>query len=142
MNDKAPPQDAEDAIEKVAMAADIVSAYVGHNTLGVTEIPALIATVHAALSGLDDAPQPEEAPQEPAVSPRSSVKPDSISCLECGKRFKSIKRHLSSNHDLTPDEYRAKWKLKHDYPMVAPEYAAARSKLAKTMGLGRKPSQS
>ncbi len=139
MTDISSPPTATDDRSNMAMAADIVAAYVRHNTIGVTEIPALIATVHAALSGLDNAPQPEDAPKEPAVSPRSSVKPDSIACLECGKRFKSIKRHLSSNHELTPDQYRAKWNLKHDYPMVAPEYAAARSKLAKSMGLGRKP---
>ena len=139
MTDISSPPTATDDSSNMAMAADIVAAYVSHNTIGMTEIPALIATVHAALSGLDNAPQPEEAPKEPAVSPRSSVKPDSIACLECGKRFKSIKRHLSSNHELTPDQYRAKWNLKHDYPMVAPEYAAARSKLAKSMGLGRKP---
>ena len=128
---------AEIAAAKVAMAADIVSAYVGHNTLSVTEIPALIATVHAALSGLDGTAEPETPPQEPAVPLRSAVKPDSIACLECGKRFKSMKRHLNS-HGPTPDEYKAKWNLKHDYPIVAPEYAEARSKLALKLGLGRK----
>ena len=140
MSDETVSQDAETAAAKVGMAADIVSAYVGHNTVSVTEIPALIAEVHAALTGLSSGAAPEAPPQEPAVSPRSSVKPDSIACIECGKRFKSLKRHLMSHHDLTPDEYKAKWNLKHDYPIVAPDYAKARSNLAKKIGLGQKRS--
>jgi predicted transcriptional regulator len=129
---------AAEAEAKVELAADIVSAYVSHNTIGMTEIPALIATVHAALTGLEGGAEPETGPQVPAVSPRTAVKPDSIACLECGKRFKSMKRHLNNSHDLTPNEYRAKWGLRHDYPIVAPAYAEARSALAKQLGLGQK----
>lgn len=128
----------EEAISRIEKAADIVSAYVGHNTIGQTEIPALIATVHAALSGLGNAASAEVPVQEPAVPRRNSVKPEGITCLECGKRFKSIKRHLRSSHGLTPDEYREKWSLRHDYPMVAPAYSEARSKLAMQLGLGRR----
>jgi predicted transcriptional regulator len=123
---------------KVEMAAEIVSAYVSHNTIGVTEIPALIASVHEALAALGAGSEAAAPAQDPAVPVRTSVKPDSIACLDCGKKFKSLKRHLRTSHDLTPEEYRAKWDLKPDYPMVAPQYAAARSTLAKQIGLGQK----
>ena len=121
------------------LTADIVSAYVSNNNVRPEDLPALISEVHSALAkapggGAEAAPQP----QEPAVSVRSSVKPDYIICLEDGKKFKSLKRHLSNEHNMGPDEYRAKWGLKKDYPMVAPAYSEARSNLAKTMGLGRK----
>ncbi|RUV00536.1 transcriptional regulator [Mesorhizobium sp. M1A.F.Ca.IN.020.03.2.1] len=124
-------------IDLVGLTADIVSAYVAKNALPVSGLPDLIASIHTSLSGIGQgtAARPE---QEPAVNPKRSVSPDHIVCLEDGKKFKSLKRHLAL-HGLTPDEYRAKWGLKPDYPMVAPNYAAQRSELAKASGLGRKP---
>lgn len=127
------------------MTADIVSAYVGNNTVSVEAIAPLIASVHATLvqvstGGVDVAPEP----QEPAVSVRKSITPDYLICLEDGRKFKSLKRHLRTKYDLSPEEYRAKWGLPKDYPMVAPNYARARSELAKQMGLGqggRKPAR-
>ncbi|MER8700374.1 MucR family transcriptional regulator [Mesorhizobium sp. M1273] len=124
----------------IELTADVVSAYVSHNPVPVGDLPALIGQVHAALKGTVDnvsAEMPEAL--KPAVPIRKSVTPDYIISLEDGKKFKSLKRHLSTHYGLTPDEYRAKWGLPADYPMVAPNYAAARSALAKTMGLGRKP---
>ncbi|RWA58087.1 MucR family transcriptional regulator [Mesorhizobium sp.] len=125
----------------IELTADIVSAYVSNNPVPVGELPALIDHVHAALKGTigGSVSKPEEL--KPAVPVRKSVTPDYIICLEDGKKFKSLKRHLSTHYGVTPDEYRAKWGLPADYPMVAPNYAAARSALAKTMGLGRKPDQ-
>jgi predicted transcriptional regulator len=120
------------------LTADIVSAYVSNNPLPTSELSALIANVSAALSGLGQATEVETAAPVPAVNPKKSVFPDYIICLEDGKKFKSLKRHLTQ-FGLTPDEYRVKWGLPHDYPMVAPSYAASRSALAKKMGLGRKP---
>jgi len=122
----------------IDLAADIVSAYVSNNTVPTSDLPALIADVHQALSsthmGLNE---PEPEPLKPAVNPKKSVFPDFIICLEDGKKFKSLKRHLRTHHDLSPEEYRDKWGLPSDYPMVAPNYAAARSALAKKMGLGQ-----
>jgi len=122
----------------IDLAADIVSAYVSNNTVPATDLPALIAEVHRALSvthaGLNE---PEPEPLKPAVNPKRSVFPDYIVCLEDGKKFKSLKRHLRTHYDLSPEEYREKWGLATDYPMVAPNYAAARSALAKKMGLGQ-----
>lgn len=121
------------------LTADIVSAYVSHNNIPAGQVPELIGNVSSALRARMSGPaEPEPEPQEPAVSIRRSVKPDEIICLECGKRFKSIKRHLQNAHGLTPNEYRQKWGLSKDYPMVAPNYAEARSALAKSIGLGRK----
>jgi len=121
------------------LTADIVSAYVSNNNVRPEDLPALISEVHSALAKAPGgAAEPAAQPQEPAVSVRSSVKPDYIICLEDGKKFKSLKRHLRNEHNMTPDEYRTKWGLKKDYPMVAPAYSEARSNLAKTMGLGRK----
>lgn len=126
--------------ETIELAAEIVSAYVSNNPVPVGELPAFIISVHSALASLSGAAKEEPAPeQKPAVNPKKSVHPDYIVCLEDGKRFKSLKRHLMTHYGLTPDEYRAKWNLPSDYPMVAPNYAAARSALAKKMGLGRKP---
>jgi predicted transcriptional regulator len=120
----------------LTLSVDIVSAFVSNNPVPAPDLPGLIAAVHATLHGLG---QPTAAPTEelrPAVSVRRSVQPDFIVCLEDGKKFKSLKRHLRTHYNLTPDEYRQKWGLPADYPMVAPNYAAARSSLAKSMGLG------
>ncbi len=120
------------------LAADIVSAYVTKNSVPVGELPALIGSVYLALSKLGSAPEQIEAETlTPAVSIKKSITPDFIVCLEDGKKFKSLKRHLRTSYSLTPDQYRARWSLPHDYPMVAPNYAAARSELAKSMGLGQ-----
>ena len=122
----------------IELAADIVSAFVSNNSVPVTELPALIGSVHAALNQVasGSTQQPAEETKAPAVPIKKSVQPDYIVCLDDGKRFKSLKRHLRTTYNLTPDQYRAKWGLTHDYPMVAPNYAAARSELAKQMGLG------
>lgn len=125
--------------ELVDLTAEIVAAYVSNNAVVSTDLPGLIAGVHKALAtAVDGANEPEAPPLKPAVSPRKSVTPDYIICLEDGKKFKSLKRHLRTHYNLTPEEYREKWGLPRDYPMVAPNYAAARSKLAKKMGLGQK----
>ncbi len=121
----------------VGMAAKIVSAYVSANTIASQDLPSLIRTVYQALQDISDAPaQAPEATPEPAVAVKKSITPDFIICLEDGKKFKSLKRHLRTRYAMTPDEYRAKWGLPHDYPMVAPNYAKERSTLAKRMGLG------
>lgn len=122
----------------IDLTAEIVSAYVSNNTVAGTELPALINDVYNALqrtSGTQVEPEPE--PLKPAVPVKKSVMPDYIICLEDGKKFKSLKRHLRTHYDMTPEEYREKWDLPADYPMVAPNYAAARSELAKKMGLGQ-----
>ena len=127
----------------IELTADVVSAYVSNNPVPVGELPALIGQIHAALKGTATggvAPEKSEA-LKPAVPIKKSVTPDYIISLEDGKKFKSLKRHLATHYGLSPDEYRAKWGLPADYPMVAPNYAAARSELAKTMGLGRKPKE-
>ena len=122
----------------IEMTADIVSAYVGSNTMSVTELPNLIKQVHDALNGVSTgSTQAAVEPQAPAVSVRKSVTPEFLICLEDGRKFKSLKRHLRTKYDLSPEDYRAKWGLAKDYPMVAPNYAAARSALAKSMGLGQ-----
>ena len=123
----------------IELAADLVSAFVSNNPVPAAELPALIGTVHAALTKTANgsSQQPTEEPKKaPAVSVKKSVQPDYIVCLEDGRRLKSLKRHLRTMYDLTPEQYRAKWGLPHDYPMVAPNYAAARSELAKQFGLG------
>jgi predicted transcriptional regulator len=123
----------------VELAADIVSAYVANNNVTPADLPGLIASVFVSLTKLGGEPEaPAAAPLVPAISIRKSVTPDAIICLEDGKSFKSLKRHLSSKYGLTPEQYRTKWGLPSDYPMVAPAYAEARSALAKSMGLGRK----
>lgn len=122
----------------IELAADIVSAYVSNNSVSATELTALIGDVHGALlrvsSGAVEVPA--EAPK-PAVSVKKSITPDYIICLEDGKKFKSLKRHLRTQYNMSPEEYREKWGLPADYPMVAPNYAQARSALAKQMGLGQ-----
>lgn len=126
--------------ELIDLTADVISAYVSNNPVPVSELPALIAQVHQSLSALSGgAVAPVGEAQKPAVNPKRSVHDDYIVCLEDGKKFKSLKRHLMTHYGLSPEDYRAKWKLPADYPMVAPAYAAARSSLAKKMGLGRKP---
>jgi predicted transcriptional regulator len=123
----------------VEIVVEIVSAYVSNNAVPVEGLPDLIASVAAAVGRLTkDITAVEAKPLKPAVPVRESLTADYVVCLEDGKKFKSIKRHLASRHGMTPDEYRAKWKLPADYPMVAPSYTAARSRLAKKMGLGRK----
>jgi predicted transcriptional regulator len=130
----------EENEELLGLSAMIVAAYVSHNNLTRSELSGLIASTHAALAALNGETVPEApaAPLVPAVSIKKSITPDAIICLEDGKPFKSLKRHLGSKYGLTPDEYRAKWKLPSDYPMTAPNYAEKRSQLAKTIGLGRK----
>jgi predicted transcriptional regulator len=126
-----------DRSDLIEMTADIVSAYVGANTVIAADLPALIHSVHHALTNVSDAPAaPTEAPKEPAVPIKRSIAPDYLICLDDGRKFKSLKRHLRTKYNLSPDEYRAKWGLPKDYPMVAPNYAKARSNLAKQMGLG------
>jgi predicted transcriptional regulator len=121
----------------VGLTANIVSAYVSNNTVGREDIPAMIADIHEALSKASQRNSTAEREDlKPAVSPKKSVHDDYLICLEDGKKFKSLKRHLRTHYNLSPDEYREKWGLPHDYPMVAPNYAAARSHLAKQMGLG------
>ena len=122
----------------ITLTADIVSAHVSNNSVAVSDLPALIENVHNALSGLGDTPAESEVKQEPAVSIRSSVKPDYVVCLEDGKKLKMLKRHLMTHYQMTPDEYRRKWNLPADYPMVAPNYAEQRRSLAKKIGLGTK----
>jgi len=128
----------EDQYKLAEFAANIVSAYVGNNNVKAADVPSLIVNVHAALTRAGGAvePAPVEKPK-PAVNPRRSVFPDFIICLEDGKRFKSLKRHIDVHYGLTPEEYRRKWSLPADYPMVAPNYAAERSQIAKKMSLGR-----
>ncbi len=122
----------------ITLTADIVSAHVANNSVAVSDLPLLINNVHGALRGLGEGKE-EPAPRpEPAVSIRSSIKPDYIVCLEDGKKLKMLKRHLMTHYGMTPDEYRQKWGLSADYPMVAPNYAEQRRALAKKIGLGTK----
>ncbi len=123
----------------VGLTAQIVSAYVSNNNVDATDLPQLISDTHSALAQASgDAVPVKREELKPKVPVKRSVMPDYIICLEDGKKFKSLKRHLRTHYNLTPEEYRAKWGLPHDYPMVAPNYAKARSDLAKKMGLGTK----
>jgi len=122
----------------LTLTADIVAAHVSNNSVAVNDLPNLIQNVHAALSGISGTSSAPEAKPEPKVSVRASVKPDFIVCLEDGKRLKMLKRHLMTHYNLTPDQYRQKWGLSSDYPMVAPNYAEQRRTLAKSIGLGTK----
>lgn len=126
------------AAELAELTADVVSAYVTNNPLLTASLPDLIDSVHLSLSGLSQPATLSVEPLVPAVNPKKSVFPDYIVCLEDGKKFKSLKRHLRTDFGVTPDQYRAKWGLPHDYPMVAPEYSDRRSSMAKATGLGRK----
>jgi predicted transcriptional regulator len=123
----------------IELTADVVSAYVSNNSVSATDLPGLIAEVHAALGRADNGIDQAAADKpKPAVNPKKSITDDYIICLEDGKKFKSLKRHLMTHYNLTPDQYRERWGLDASYPMVAPNYALARSNLAKQMGLGRK----
>ncbi|MYL97419.1 transcriptional regulator [Novosphingobium sp. FGD1] len=122
----------------ITLASDIVAAHVSNNSVSVEDLPTLITNVYGALAGLGTTAPVEEEKPEPAVSVRSSVKPDYIVCLEDGKKLKMLKRHLMTHYNMTPEDYRARWNLPADYPMVAPNYAEKRRELAKKIGLGRK----
>jgi predicted transcriptional regulator len=121
----------------IELTANIVSAYVGHNSVPASDIPALISQIHSALARVSSGADLAAEPLKPAVAVKKSITPDYLICLEDGKRFKSLKRHLRTQYSMTPEQYRDKWNLPADYPMVAPNYAAARSELAKQMGLGQ-----
>ena len=122
----------------LTLTADIVAAHVSNNSVAVNDLPNLIQNVHSALSGISGSGKAPEARPEPAVSIRSSIKPDYIVCLEDGKKLKMLKRHLMTHYNMTRDDYRRKWGLSADYPMVAPNYAEQRRTLAKSIGLGTK----
>lgn len=124
----------------ITLTADIVSAHVSNNNVAAEDLGGLIGNVYKALSSLgEEAPAPAAEPLKPAVSVRSSVKPDKIVCLDCGMELKMLKRHLMTHHGMTPEDYRARWNLPADYPLVAPNYAETRRELAVKIGLGRKP---
>ena len=126
-------------LDLTGLTADIVSAYVAHNALTGDKLPDLIGSVYGALSRASlEAIEPEKVELKPVVAIKKSVTPEYLICLEDGKKFKSLKRHLKTHYNLSPEEYREKWGLPRDYPMVAPSYAAARSDLARNMGLGRR----
>jgi predicted transcriptional regulator len=129
-------ENAEDML--LTLTADIVAAHVSNNSVAVNDLPNLIQNVHSALSGISGAGAAPEPKPEPKVSIRSSIKPDYIVCLEDGKKLKMLKRHLMTHYNMTPDQYRQKWGLSADYPMVAPNYAEQRRALAKSIGLGTK----
>ena len=128
-----------DHSELLSLTSDIVAAHVSNNAVSTTELPSLIETVFAKLSQLGGAPAEPAVQQKPAVPIKKSVHDDYLVCLEDGKKLKMLKRHLKTAYDMTPEEYRAKWGLSPDYPMVAPSYARKRRELAKKIGLGRKP---
>lgn len=126
------------ATDLLTLTADIVAAHVGNNNVAISDLSVLIGNVHAALAGLSEPAKIPDEPLVPAVSIRSSVKPDYIVCLDDGKKLKMLRRHLMTHYGMTPDDYRAKWGLPADYPMVAPNYAEKRRALAKEIGLGTK----
>jgi predicted transcriptional regulator len=134
--DMADNDGAEDML--LTLTADIVAAHVSNNSVAVNDLPNLIQNVHSALSGISQSSSAPEPKPEPKVSIRSSVKPDYIVCLEDGKKLKMLKRHLMTHYNMTPEQYRQKWGLSPDYPMVAPNYAEQRRTLAKSIGLGTK----
>jgi predicted transcriptional regulator len=121
----------------IKLVAEIVSAHVSHNNVATSDLPLLVKSVYESLASAGKAPEPMEEKREPAVSIRASVKHDYLVCLEDGKKLKMLKRHLATHYNLTPEEYRVRWNLPADYPMVAPAYAEKRRDLAKSFGLGR-----
>lgn len=123
----------------ITLTSDIVAAHVSNNNVPLEDLPSLITNVYGALAGLGGVEPVQEEKPEPAVSVRASVKPEYIVCLEDGKKLKMLKRHLATRYNMTPEQYRARWNLPADYPMVAPAYAEKRRELAKKIGLGRKP---
>ena len=123
----------------ITLTSDIVAAHVSNNSVSVSDLPTLITNVYTALAGQEKPVEGEEPPPEPAVSIRASIKNDHIVCLEDGKKLKMLKRHLATRYNMTPEQYRTRWNLPADYPMVAPAYAEKRRELAKKIGLGRKP---
>ncbi len=125
----------------ITLTTEIVASHVSNNSVSPDEVATLISSVYSALSGLGQAAAPEEPAREPAVSIRASVKPDYLVCLEDGKKLKMLKRYLRTNFDMSPEQYRERWNLPADYPMVAPNYAQTRRELAVKIGLGRKPGQ-
>lgn len=127
----------EDSETLVTLTADIVAAHVSNNSVAISDLPLIIRSVHDALAGLGIV-ETAEVKQEPAVSIRASVKPDHLVCLEDGKKMTMLRRHLATDHNMTPDEYRAKWNLPSDYPMSAPNYTEKRREIAKQSGLGTK----
>jgi predicted transcriptional regulator len=124
----------------ITLAADVVVAHVSNNSVAMADVAGLIRTVFGALQSAAQPSAPVEVRAEPAVSVSASVKPDAITCLECGAKFKMLKRHLTTDHGTTPAEYRDRWNLSNDYPMVASNYSAKRKELALKIGLGRRPS--
>jgi predicted transcriptional regulator len=128
----------ENKMNLITHVSDIVSAHVGHNHVTADELPSLITSVYAALATLGESPEPVAEIPLPAVAIRNSVKPDYIVCLEDGKKMKMLKRYLRTHYDMSPEEYRARWSLPADYPMIAPNYAEKRRGIAKDIGLGRK----
>jgi predicted transcriptional regulator len=137
MTDKPVEKTQSDTV--LEMTAQVVSAYLGNNTVAATQLPEVIRSVHSSLAELSDGGSDARQPaQRPAVTVKKSITPDFIICLEDGKKLKMLKRHLRTTYNLTPDEYRAKWGLPVDYPMVAPNYAKQRSQFAKKIGLGRR----
>ena len=138
MNDMSGAETAVD-VDLVELCTEIVCAYVSHNALSPSDLPKLISEVHGSLKVLQASEsQQQQEERKPAVPVRKSIAPDFLVCLEDGKKFKSLKRHLRTHYNLTPEEYRDKWGLPADYPMVAPSYSETRSRLAKVNGLGRK----
>jgi predicted transcriptional regulator len=132
-------EETEMAETLITLTADIVAAHVSNNSVAVSDLPTLISNVHGALASIGSGGAGAVTKQEPAVSIRASIKPDYVVCLEDGKKLKMLKRHLMTHYGMTPDDYRAKWGLPKDYPMVAPNYAEQRRTLAVSIGLGRKP---
>ena len=122
----------------VEQVAEIVARYLSHNTVAPADVPNVISTIYAAMSGLIGAPKLVEAERIPAVPVRRSITPETITCLDCGWKARMLKRHLAVAHNLTPENYRARWDLPGDYPIVAPVYSARRSDMAKSYGLGTK----
>jgi len=131
----------EDLASLITHTSDIVASHVSHNRVSADQLPSLISSVYAALAGLGETPEPVAEPKAPAVPVRKSVTPDYLICLEDGKKMVMLKRYLRTHYDMSPAEYRARWNLPADYPMVAPNYAEKRRGIAKDLGLGRKASE-